>query len=200
VIDFGGTRRTSAGRRHKSLVQTRQYRAPEVLLEYGWSFPADLWSIGCMLLELYTSDLLFPVHHTDEHLCLINYICSQIPSKMVPKESPYFTGQSLKDPDCFPPTKARHVRHRQTLKEIVRPRDAEFYDVVKQMLRVDPDERISAKEALAHPFFSEMKSSMSIASGMSSRPVSAIASRPGSARPLSAAIRPGTGTTAATTK
>merc|ERR1711934_302338 len=161
VIDFGGTRRPSTGRRHKSLVQTRQYRAPEVLLEYGWSFPADLWSIGCMLLELYTSDLLFPVHHTDEHLCLVEHICGKIPFKMVPKEgSPYFQDNGLlKDPACFPPTKARHVRHRQTLKDIVRPRDAEFYDVVKQMLRVDPDERITAREALLHPFFSEMKSS-----------------------------------------
>lgn len=172
VIDFGGTRRTQAGRRHKSLVQTRQYRAPEVLLEYGWSFPADLWSIGCMLLELYTSDLLFPVHHTDEHLCLVEHICGHIPEKMVPKNSPYFTEDALlKNPSCFPPTKARHVRHKQNLKEIVRPRDAEFYDIVKQMLRVDPDERVTAKEALAHPFFSEMKSTT--ASATSSRPASA---------------------------
>jgi len=183
VIDFGGTRRTSAGRRHKSLVQTRQYRAPEVLLESGWSFPADLWSIGCMLLELYTSDLLFPVHHTDEHLCLIQHFCGRIPEKMIPKEgSPYFVDGFLKDPTAFPPTKARHVRHRQTLKEIVRPRDAEFYDVVKNMLRVDPDDRITAKEALLHPFFSEMKSSSATA-----RSTLNVASQPSSAH-LSAAL------------
>eukprot|EP00658_Telonema_sp_P-2_P055723 TRINITY_DN44282_c0_g1_i3.p1 TRINITY_DN44282_c0_g1~~TRINITY_DN44282_c0_g1_i3.p1 ORF type:complete len:266 (-),score=61.79 TRINITY_DN44282_c0_g1_i3:151-948(-) len=51
VIDFGGTRRTSSGRKHKSLVQTRQYRAPEVILESGWSYACDLWSIGCMMME-----------------------------------------------------------------------------------------------------------------------------------------------------
>ena len=122
-----------------------------------------------MLLELYTSNLLFPVHHTDEHLCLIQHICGTIPTKMVPKESPYFVEQVLKDPECFqqvlkdpecfPRTKARHVRHRQSLQEMVRPRDAEFYDVVKQMLRVDPEDRITAKEALSHPFFNDMKSS-----------------------------------------
>jgi len=72
-----------------------------------------------MLLELYTSDLLFPVHHTDEHLCLIEHICGHIPEKMVPKGSPYFTeAAQLKNPGCFPPTKARHVRHKQTLKEM----------------------------------------------------------------------------------
>lgn len=190
VIDFGGTRRTSTGRRHKSLVQTRQYRAPEVLLESGWSFPADLWSIGCMLLELYTSDLLFPVHHTDEHLCLVNHICGEIPAKMISKESPYFVDGKLKDPDAFPPTKARHVRHRQTLKEIVRPRDAEFYDCVKQMLRVDPDQRITAKDALSHPFFNDMR-----ATTASSTASGSVSARPHSA--ISHAVRPSSATTTA---
>lgn len=143
--------------------------------------------------------------------------CSLSPSltpspapQMVPKESPYFVEQKLKDPECFPPTKARHVRHRQSVKEIVRPRDAEFYDVVKRMLRVDPDERITAKEALSHPFFSEMKSSIASASlataslhtsiissrvGNSTRPPSAVITRSRNDRPLSAAIRPDTATT-----
>merc|ERR1712166_636611 len=139
VIDFGGTRRTSSGRKHKSLVQTRQYRAPEVILESGWSYPCDMWSIGCMMMELYTSDLLFPVHHTDEHLAVINHVCGTIPKHMVPSNSSYFkaTGE-LSDPECFPNTRARHVRHRQTLKEIIRPRDAEFCDAVQKMLAVDP--------------------------------------------------------------
>lgn len=104
---------------------------------------------------------------------------------MIPKEgSPYFVDGFLKDPTAFPPTKARHVRHRQTLKEIVRPRDAEFYDVVKNMLRVDPDDRITAREALLHPFFSEMKSSSATA-----RSTLNVASRPSSAKVhLSAAL------------
>lgn len=153
-----------------------------------------------MLLELYTSDLLFPVHHGDEHLALVQHICGTIPTKMVPQAStgpsPYFNEDlTLKNPNQFPPTKARHVRHKQTLKEIVRPRDAEFYDVVKQMLRVDPDERITAKAALKHPFFSDMKLSEStMASGQlaESRPSSAslsvAGSRPNSARPVISAL------------
>lgn len=58
VIDFGGA--TYDDDEHKStIVNTRQYRAPEVILEVGWSFPSDLWSAGCIISELYTGDLLF---------------------------------------------------------------------------------------------------------------------------------------------
>lgn len=58
VIDFGGA--TYDDDEHKStIVNTRQYRAPEVILEVGWSYPSDLWSAGCIITELYTGDLLF---------------------------------------------------------------------------------------------------------------------------------------------
>ena len=39
---------------HTKIVQTRHYRAPEVILELGWSQSCDVWSIGCILFELYT--------------------------------------------------------------------------------------------------------------------------------------------------
>jgi serine/threonine protein kinase len=44
VIDFGGA--TYDNEKKSSVVNTRQYRAPEVILGVGWSMPSDLWSIG----------------------------------------------------------------------------------------------------------------------------------------------------------
>ena len=46
VIDFGGA--TYDDERKSSIVNTRQYRAPEVILNLGWSTPSDLWSAGCI--------------------------------------------------------------------------------------------------------------------------------------------------------
>ncbi|XP_053926107.1 dual specificity protein kinase CLK1-like isoform X2 [Cuculus canorus] len=46
---------------HNPVVTTRPYRAPEVVLELGWSHPCDVWSIGCTLLEYYRGVLVFQV-------------------------------------------------------------------------------------------------------------------------------------------
>jgi serine/threonine protein kinase len=44
VIDFGGA--IYDNEKKSSVVNTRQYRAPEVILGVGWSMPSDLWSVG----------------------------------------------------------------------------------------------------------------------------------------------------------
>lgn len=57
VIDFGGA--TYEHDSHASVVNTRQYRAPEVILGMRWLYPSDLWSVGCIIAELFLGDLLF---------------------------------------------------------------------------------------------------------------------------------------------
>ena len=52
VIDLGSA--TFEDEYHTKIVSTRHYRAPEVILENGWSYAADIWSIGCILVELFT--------------------------------------------------------------------------------------------------------------------------------------------------
>ena len=51
LIDFGSA--TFDWEHHSSVVSTRHYRPPEVILELGWAQPCDVWSIGCILFELY---------------------------------------------------------------------------------------------------------------------------------------------------
>nr|GEW39219.1 serine/threonine-protein kinase AFC2 isoform X1 [Tanacetum cinerariifolium] len=50
VIDFGSTTYDRQGQSY--IVSTRHYRAPEVILGHGWSYPCDIWSVGCILVEL----------------------------------------------------------------------------------------------------------------------------------------------------
>ena len=50
VIDFGAA--TYDNEKKSSVVNTRQYRAPEVILGVGWSMPSDLWSLGKWLPAL----------------------------------------------------------------------------------------------------------------------------------------------------
>jgi serine/threonine protein kinase len=57
VIDFGGA--TYDNEKKSSVVNTRQYRAPEVILGVGWSMPSDLWSIGKWFICFHTVEIPF---------------------------------------------------------------------------------------------------------------------------------------------
>ena len=69
IIDFGGA--TYNNEKKSSIINTRQYRAPEVILGWGWSYPSDLWSAGCIIAECYAGELLFATHDNAEHLALM---------------------------------------------------------------------------------------------------------------------------------
>ena len=70
IIDFGGA--TFQKDHHTSLIQTRQYRAPEVILDCKtWSMSSDIWSMACILSELYMGELLFDTHEDFEHIAMI---------------------------------------------------------------------------------------------------------------------------------
>ena len=82
LIDFGSA--TFDDEYHSSVVSTRHYRAPEIILNLGWSFPCDIWSIGCILVEFFTGDALFQTHDNLEHLAMMESVCGgKVDTKIV---------------------------------------------------------------------------------------------------------------------
>jgi dual-specificity kinase len=82
LIDFGSA--TFDDEYHSSVVSTRHYRAPEIILNLGWSYPCDIWSIGCILVEFFTGDALFQTHDNLEHLAMMESVCSsKLETKLV---------------------------------------------------------------------------------------------------------------------
>jgi len=98
LIDFGSA--TFDDEHHSTVVSTRHYRAPEVILgkiflsyltltnfhvniclELGWAQPCDVWSIGCIIFELYLGITLFQTHDNREHLAMMERILGSIPYK-----------------------------------------------------------------------------------------------------------------------
>ncbi|XWS33962.1 hypothetical protein CRYUN_Cryun22dG0127700 [Craigia yunnanensis] len=57
VVDFGNA--CWADKQFAEEIQTRQYRAPEVILRAGYSFSVDMWSFACTAFELATGDMMF---------------------------------------------------------------------------------------------------------------------------------------------
>ena len=69
-------------------IQTRQYRAPEVILGIDYDETTDLWSYACMVFELITGDFLFNPRpgdnhkKNDDHLALFMEMLGPMPKKM----------------------------------------------------------------------------------------------------------------------
>ncbi|CAN6585451.1 unnamed protein product [Malus baccata var. baccata] len=81
VIDFGST--TYERQDQTYIVSTRHYRAPEVILGLGWTYPCDVWSIGCILVELCTGEALFQTHENLEHLAMMERVLGSLPQHML---------------------------------------------------------------------------------------------------------------------
>jgi len=161
LIDFGSAVvHSPTNNTHSHLIQTRHYRAPEVVFKLNWSFSADIWSIGCILVELIHGKMLFNTHCSIDHLNQMVKCIDAPPTQLLElidddtwneyfdqrgalnmykaKRSPvqcqklsdYFTKDIHYNPDC-----------------------ANLYDLCKKMLCWNPNERISAAQALNHPIF-----------------------------------------------
>jgi len=173
LIDFGSA--TWEEQYHSSVVSTRHYRAPEVILGLPWSYPCDAWSVGCILAELLTGDALFQTHENLEHLAMMEAILGPIPPGLAARAdrhaAPYFRGGRLNWPDgASSHTSVRAVRKLRRLREMGGleggPRD--FGDLVGGLLAFEPAQRLTPAEALRHPFFADRGSSVAVAPARSS--------------------------------
>ncbi|RLN47363.1 hypothetical protein BBJ28_00015487 [Nothophytophthora sp. Chile5] len=158
LIDFGGA--TYEDESKSSIINTRQYRSPEVILGLGWSYPSDIWSAGCIIAELYLGELLFATHENMEHLALIERCIGPLPSGMVaeaPKHSSKFFRRGRLDwpASASSDESVDHVRSMRTLAQLISAEDAQsgLLDLLQLMLVLDPQNRVTAKEALNNPFF-----------------------------------------------
>lgn len=188
LIDFGSA--TFQDEYHSSVVSTRHYRAPEIILGLGWSFPCDIWSIGCILVEFYTGDALFQTHENLEHLAMMEsvvgaridpHLIAQInkmtrnggnpaskffkrgrldyPVSDTTRASKRFV-KAMKRLDVSDFQFAPDVLGRRTdLPQEIMPSNTgflkNFKDLLKKIFVYDPAQRITAKEALQHPWFKE---------------------------------------------
>ncbi|XP_054597355.2 dual specificity protein kinase CLK2b isoform X2 [Nothobranchius furzeri] len=154
LVDFGSA--TFDHEHHSAVISTRHYRAPEVILELGWSHPCDVWSIGCILFEYYEGFTLFQTHDNKEHLAMMEIIQGPIPQRMIQKSRQmYFHHGRLDWNEC---SKAgRFVKSKcKPLRKYLLSYGREhhhLFDLLDGMLEYEPLKRISFPSLLNHPFF-----------------------------------------------
>lgn len=66
-------------------VQSRSYRAPQVVLGTGYDEKIDIWSVGCIVAELWTKNMLFYNIHIQGMLARIQSIIGPWPEWMLDK-------------------------------------------------------------------------------------------------------------------
>uniref|UniRef100_A0A1D1XP77 dual-specificity kinase n=1 Tax=Anthurium amnicola TaxID=1678845 RepID=A0A1D1XP77_9ARAE len=162
LIDFGST--TFGHQDHSYVVSTRHYRAPEVILGLGWNYPCDLWSVGCILIELCSGEALFQTHENLEHLAMMERVLGPLPHHIVNKadrcaEKYFRRGLRLNWPEgaaCRESMRAvwKLPRLQNLVMQHVDHSAGDLIDLLQGLLRYDPSERMKAREALRHPFFS----------------------------------------------
>jgi len=162
LIDFGNA--TYASEHHSSIINTRQYRGPEVILSLGWHERSDIWSMGCIFMELYTGELLFGTHENLEHLYLMERILEPLPSALLSSATEDVKEKYLKkhssrtnrlELGTLSAKSSSYVRTQSSLKDIVEPHHIGFASFVSKVLTLDPMSRPSAREALELPFLSK---------------------------------------------
>lgn len=96
VIDFGSSCYVSD--RLSTYIQSRSYRAPEVILGLPYSCKIDIWSLGCILCELLTGRVLFVNDSIQTMLVRMQGLLGQFPRNMLDKgrdSSQYFTTKDV---------------------------------------------------------------------------------------------------------
>ncbi|KAI9258988.1 serine/threonine-protein kinase pef1 [Phascolomyces articulosus] len=128
-------------------VVTLWYRAPDVLLgSRMYSTSIDIWSAGCIMAEMYTGRPLFPGTTNEDQLQKIFRMMGTPTEQTWPGVSqlPEYKPNQV----IYPP---------QHINAILPNVDACGRDLLSRMLQYQPQLRISAKDAMNHPYFQEVR-------------------------------------------
>lgn len=91
VIDFGSSCRSN--KRMYSYIQSRFYRSPEVMLGLPYSVAIDMWSLGCILVEMHTGEPLFSGSDQFDQMQKIVKILGMVPANMLDQSTDTVRGQ-----------------------------------------------------------------------------------------------------------
>jgi casein kinase II subunit alpha len=158
MIDWGLADLYFPLHRYNTRVSTLRYKAPELLLRYEYyDYGVDVWGAGCVFGELLVKIPFFEGRTPDEMVANIAALCGfQTVVNYVERYGLSVPAMAI---TLLPPNPSP-TWHR--LFGIVRSskKDEQAFDLLKRLLTVDHNDRITAREALEHPFFEAIRDEM----------------------------------------
>ncbi|XP_012904318.1 dual specificity tyrosine-phosphorylation-regulated kinase 4 isoform X1 [Mustela putorius furo] len=155
VIDFG-----SSCYEHQKVytyIQSRFYRSPEVILGHPYNMAIDMWSLGCIMAELYTGYPLFPGENEVEQLACIMEVLGLPPTHFIQTAS---RRQTFFDSKGFPKNMTNNRGKKRypdskDLTVVLKTYDTSFLDFLRRCLVWEPSLRMTPDQALKHAWIHE---------------------------------------------
>uniref|UniRef100_A0A5F9C6J3 mitogen-activated protein kinase n=1 Tax=Oryctolagus cuniculus TaxID=9986 RepID=A0A5F9C6J3_RABIT len=143
ILDFGLARHADA--EMTGYVVTRWYRAPEVILSWmHYNQTVDIWSVGCIMAEMLTGKTLFKGKDYLDQLTQILKVTGVPGAEFV---------QKLKDKAAKTYIQSLPQMPKKDFTQLFPRASPQAVDLLEKMLELDVDKRLTASQALAHPFF-----------------------------------------------
>lgn len=131
-------------------LQTLLYRAPEVMFGVPFGPEIDIWSLGCIVAELYIGKPLFLGGNRTKVLQEVTSILGPIPW------SPFHTGKFFEDLSQFIGHHNSEDNHLKCVTNVIlklhNSRNFSFARFLVGLLKYKPGERLTPYQAAAHPF------------------------------------------------
>ena len=158
------------GKKYYKKIQSMSYRSPEIILGNFYDYSVDVWSLGCILMEIHTGQVLFNSKNEVDLMIEIVELLGMPPKSFLVRSSEtskYFNklpngSYKLNDPKNGPNSRKLHEiigvfngRSKGRIFDVDHSKSdyLKFEDLIKQMLEWDPLKRIKPVKILEHDFF-----------------------------------------------
>ena len=147
LIDYGSS--CMINERVHSYIQSRSYRAPEIILGLPYDYSIDMWSFGCIVVELLIGRPYFQADSEAELLKKIIQVKGVVPQELLNNATKRlkFYGEDNELHNKEELLEASNVELRNIVKD-----DCYFLDFIEKCLEWDPAKRMTPEEALVHPW------------------------------------------------
>lgn len=153
IIDWGLSDFYIAQTPYSTRVSTLRYKAPELLLNYQYyDYGVDVWGAGCVFAELLFKYPFFEGKTIDEMIAAVAGLCGM--DSIINYVEKYGLSVPQEAISLFP---SNQKANWSWYFSMCRPskKDENAFDLIQKLLCVDHHERITAAEALQHPFFTQ---------------------------------------------
>ena len=145
-----------------TIIQTRQYRSPEVLIGVNYNESSDIWSLACIVFELVTGDFLFQPEKgdtftkNDDHVAKFIQTLGKMPKNFA-RRGEYYNKFFTKEGKM---RRIKEIKHKGIKEILIKKYHFKEFEAqaltefLLPMLEFYPERRASARELLRHPWLS----------------------------------------------